>query len=498
MGVWKPRKGNGKMRLFDTNVQKLKYEVLREVVRLAHQQELDDKLSEIPEKIVPGPEATMRCCIYCERAIVNERVKMAMGGDKTDPNVVEVIKIACDECPTSRMYVTETCRGCIAHRCQAACPVGAISFEGHRAVIDHSKCKECGLCMKACPYHAITVQERPCILACKAKAISMDEQNKAKIAPEKCVHCGMCVRQCPFGAIVDKSYLLDVVRLLRESENGKKYNVYAAVAPAIASQFTYAKLGQVVSGLRKAGFSKVVEVALGADVVAVKEARELAEKGFLTSSCCPAFVQYVKTKFPDMAKNISGNVSPMVETAKLIKRKDKTARVVFIGPCIAKKMEYREEKIAGTVDCVITFEELQALFDGFGIKIEGLPEEDLNDASYYGRIFAKSGGVSEAVAQVLQENESDFEANPTLCNGLEECNAALLKASKGKLDSNFIEGMACPGGCIGGAACISSSNVIKNRINLDNYAKQALDPDSETSFDKVMAVAIKDMSYAKK
>ena len=486
------------MRLFDTNVQKLKYEVLKEVVRLAHEEKLDEKLHEIPEKIVPGPEATMRCCIYCERAVVNERVKLAMGGDKSNPNVVEVIKIACDECPTGQMYVTEACRGCIAHRCQAACPVGAISFQGHKAVIDHSKCKECGMCMKACPYHAITVQERPCILACKAKAISMDEQNKAKIDPEKCVHCGMCVRQCPFGAIVDKSYLLDAVRLLRKSEDEKNYKVYAAVAPAIASQFPYAKLGQIVSGLKAAGFSRVVEVALGADIVAAKEAKELAEKGFLTSSCCPAFVQYVKTKFPGMAQNISSNVSPMVETARLIKRKDKTAKVIFIGPCIAKKMEYREEGIAGIVDCVITFEELQALLDGFGIDIAELPEEELKDASYFGRIFAKSGGVSEAVAQVLQKDDGDFEANPTLCNGLEECNAALLKASRGKLDSNFIEGMACPGGCIGGAACISSNNVIKNRINLDNYAKRALDPDSETSFDKVMAIAIKEMSYVKK
>ena len=486
------------MRLFDTNVQKLKYEVLKEVVRLAHEGKLDENLGKIPEKIVPGPEATMRCCIYCERAIVKERVRLATGGDKSDPNVVEVIKIACDACPTGRMYVTEACRGCIAHRCQAACPAGAIRFEGHRAVIDRGKCRECGLCMKACPYHAITAQERPCILACKAKAISMDEQNKAKIDPEKCVRCGMCVRQCPFGAIVDKSYLLETLRILEGSGGGKNYKVYAAVAPAIASQFTYAKLGQVVSGLKQAGFSKVVEVALGADVVAVKEAKELAEKGFLTSSCCPAFVRFVKTKFPEMAQKISGNSSPMVETAKIIKQKDPTARVIFIGPCIAKKMEYREERAEGAVDGVITFEELQALFDGLGISLEELPEEDLQDASYYGRIFAKSGGVSEAVAQVLQRGDSDFEANPTLCNGLEECNAALLKASKGKLDSNFIEGMACPGGCIGGAACISSGNVIKNRISLDSYAKRALDPESETSFEKVMAMVIKEMSYVKK
>ena len=463
------------MKLFDTNVQQLKYEVLKEVVRLESRGELKEKLHEIPKKIVPGPKATLRCCIYCERAIIEERVKLAMGGNKNDPNVVEVVDIACDACPTGRMYVTEMCRGCVAHRCQAACPVGAISIVDHKSVIDRAKCRECGLCMKACPYNAIAVQERPCILACKAKAISLNENNKAKIDTEKCVRCGACVRQCPFGAIVDKSFLLDAVRLLQKSENGKNFNLYAVVAPAIASQFSYAKLGQVVSGLKKIGFCSVVEAALGADIVAEKESKELAEKGFLTTSCCPAFVQYVRSAFPKLAGNISGNASPMVETAKLIKQKDKTAKVVFIGPCIAKKMEFQKKELAGVVDCVITFEELQALLDGLDVNLQELPEEDLADASYFGRIFAKHGGVTEAVLHALEESKVDFQVNPTMCDGLEECRAALLKANAGKLDSNFIEGMACPGGCIGGAGCISSSHAAKNKMNLDNYAKKALD-----------------------
>lgn len=400
------------MRLFDTDVQKLKYEVLKEVIRLASKGELNEKLHEIPKTIVPGPKATMRCCIYCERAIVEERIKLAMGGNKKDPNIVEVIDIACDECPTGRMLVTEACRGCIAHRCQAACPVGAISFQGHKSVIDQTKCRECGLCMRACPYNAIMHQERPCILACKAKAISLDERKKAKIDPEKCVRCGACVRQCPFGAIVDKSYVLDVLQMLQNPKNGKGYKVYAAVAPSIASQFSYAKLGQIVSGLKQVGFSDVVEVALGADLVAEKEAKELAEKGFLTTSCCPAFVQLIHSAFPKLEKDISSNDSPMVETAKWIKKVDPTAKVVFIGPCIAKKMEFQKEELAGIVDCVITFEELQALFDGLDVNLESLPEEDLNGASYYGRIFAKHGGVTEAVLHAMQENGIDFKVNP--------------------------------------------------------------------------------------
>ncbi|MBW7572080.1 4Fe-4S dicluster domain-containing protein [Caproiciproducens faecalis] len=461
------------MLVFDSNVQELKYRVLKEVVRLSEKNELTTKLYDIPRTIVPGPKATMRCCIYRERAIVEERVKMAMGGNPDNKNVVEVIDIACEECPSKRFLVTETCQGCIAHRCQAACPAKAITFVNHKAVIDPDKCKGCGQCMRACPYHAITEQERPCINACKAKAIFLDEQNKADIDPDKCIRCGACVRQCPFGAIVDKSYVLNVMQMIRDSNHGKNYRVYAAVAPAIASQFSYAKIGQIVSGLHQIGFHKVVEAALGADITARKEAEELAEKEFLTTSCCPAFVQYIKTNFPELEQNISGNVSPMVETARLIKMIDKTAKVVFIGPCIAKKMEFQKEELHGIVDSVITFEELQAIFGGLNIQPEELEEKKLNDASYFGRIFARNGGVTEAVFNVLQQENSDFQVDPVICDGLEECRAALLKASKGKLAENFIEGMACVGGCAGGAACLSLNHAMKNRMSIDNFAKQA-------------------------
>lgn len=459
------------MRLFDTNVQELKYKVLKEVVRFADKDELQQNLYEIPRKIISGPKATMRCCIYRERAIVEERVKLAMGGDKSNSNVVEVIDIACDECPNNRYSVTETCRGCIAHRCQAVCPVGAITFENQKAVIDPEKCVECGKCMKVCPYSAITESQRPCIRGCKAKAISLDEHKKAIIDKDKCINCGACVFQCPFGAIVDKSYILDVIKLLKDSDGGKNFKVYAAIAPAIVSQFSYAKIGQIVSGIKKMGFHSVVEVALGADIVAYKEAKELAQTGFLTSSCCPSFVRYIEINFPDMVKFISHNVSPMVEIAKLIKKSDKTAKVVFIGPCISKKMEFQKSEISGIVDCVITFEELQALFDGMDINVEELGEDVLNNASYYGRIFARNGGVSAAVAHVVKEENIDFEVKPEICDGLEQCRIALLKASKGSLDSNFIEGMACEGGCIGGAACLSHG--MKNKSDIDSYARQA-------------------------
>ena len=478
------------MRLFDTNVQELKYRVLREIVRLEHAGELENKLSTIPKTIVPGPKATMRCCIYHERAIVEERVRIAMGGDRSSSCPVEIIDIACDECPTRRFFVTDLCRGCIAHRCHAACPVGAISFENHKAVIDSDKCLECGKCMKVCPYGAINETQRPCIRGCKAKAISLNEERKARIDKDKCVGCGTCVYQCPFGAIVDKSYIIDLMRMLRGSDSKKSYKVYAAIAPSIVSQFSYARIGQIVSGIKQAGFHSVVEVALGADITAAKEAREFCGKDFLISSCCPSFVRYVEINFSKLAKDISTTASPMVEIARLIKSTDPDAKVVFIGPCVSKKSEFRLEKAGGAVDCVITFEELQALFDGLDIDVERLPDDELDNASYYGRIFARAGGVSSALAHVVSESGEGREVKAEVCDGLDQCRIALLKAGNGRLDANFIEGMACEGGCVGGAACLNHGP--KSKSDVDNYAKQALESDVRDSLKVFNSISDKD------
>ena len=459
------------MRIFDTAVQELKYKVLKEVVILERTGRLSEERHTIPKKIIPGPKATMGCCIYHERAIVEERVKLATGGDKSNPNVVEVLASACDECPVKRFSVTDSCRGCIAQKCRIVCPVGAITADRHGSTIDHEKCIECGRCMRACPYSAIIESQRPCVKGCAVKAISIDEHKKALIDNDKCIGCGACVYLCPFGAIVDKSYLVDVMRLLRGSKNGREYPVYAAVAPSFAGQFSYASPGQIVSGIRRAGFSGIVEVAVGADIVADKEAEELAEKGFLTSSCCPAFVRQIEQHFPELASKISSNVSPMVETARLVKARDKNAKVVFIGPCIAKKMEAKRPELAGEVDGVLTFEELQALFDGMGIQVESLPNEQLEDASSFGRKFARSGGVAAAVAEAFAEKGTAFELKPELCSGATQCRVALLKALKGRLDANFIEGMACEDGCMGGAACLSHG--VRNNAEIEKHGSAA-------------------------
>ncbi len=462
------------MKKFDTKVQYLKYKVLREVATHAWADTLLENVTSIPKKIVAGKESTMRCCVYKERAILSERVNIAMGGDKSNPNVIEVINIACDECPSSGYVVTSSCRGCLTHRCFDVCRFGAISFDdNYTAKIDSTKCVDCGACSKICPYHAIISSKRPCESACKVNAIKKAEDNSAEIINEKCIACGACVYQCPFGSIADKSFILDAIDIIKDSDENKKYKVYAVVAPSISSQFQHAKLGQVVSGIKELGFYTIVEAALGADAVALEESKELAQKGFLTSSCCPAFVMYVNKQFPDFVEHISHNLSPMARISKYIKETDPTSKIIFIGPCTAKKMEVQLDSVKPYVDCVITFEELQALFDSKELDLSQLREDVLDNASYFGRIFARSGGLSDAVAQAMKEQEIEFDLKAERCNGIDACKIALLKSSKKLIDANFIEGMACVDGCIGGAGCLTHGP--KDKAQVDKYGKEALE-----------------------
>ena len=463
------------MKKFDTKVQYLKYQVLTEVARETWNDTLQENILDIPKKIITGKVPTMRCCVYKERAIISERVKMALGGNKTNPNIIEVIDIACDECPVSGYNVTSACRGCLAHRCKDACKRDAITMDSnHVAHIDKTKCIECGACAKVCPYSAIYNSKRPCEASCKVKAISMGEDRAASINNDKCIECGACVYQCPFGAITDKSFITDVIDIIKKSNNNTNYKVYAVVAPSIASQFVYAKLGQVITALKQIGFYSVVEAALGADMVASKEAEELVEKGFLTSSCCPAFVSYIKKDFPALEKHISHNLSPMATIAKYIKESDKTCKIVFIGPCTAKKKEIQQDSVKEFVDGVLTFEELQALIDSKDIDITCLEETPLNNASYFGRIFAKSGGLTAAIKEGLKEyGHEDFNYKPITCDGIEACKKALLLKNKNVLDGNFIEGMACLGGCNGGAGCLTHGE--KNPGLVDKYGQEAIE-----------------------
>ncbi len=470
-------------KLFDTNVQWIKYKVLREVIRRAYEGGLEDAYT-IPRTIAPGPKAETRCCIHKERAVLMDRVHMAMGGNKENPNVIEVLYEACDECPAGGMMVTDVCRGCLMHSCKEVCPKDAITIVDHRCTIDKTKCIECGKCAQACPYSAIIAQKRPCIKSCKVKAISINDEDKAEIDNAKCISCGACVVSCPFGAISDKSLVLDIIKMLKESEDNTRYRVYAVIAPAIVSQCRFGRASQVVSAIKKLGFHQVVEAAIGADITLYNEAREFKEKAeesenpVMTTSCCPAFVRFVENNFPELKDAISTSVSPMVMAARLIKHSDPTAKVVFIGPCAAKKFEYTLEKTHGMIDSVMSFEELQAFVDARGIDTTQCEDSTLDNASYYGRIFAKSGGIAQGVAYVAGKMGVEG-VKPVAMNGIDQCRQHLTLLRAKKATANFFEGMACDGGCVGGPLSITRSP--KNVFDVDKYGNEAKEKDIDGS-----------------
>lgn len=459
---------------YDNDAKQMKFEVLRRVAQLAYMGELEDNIDGIPYDIIPGNEARFRCCVYREREIIRERVALARGKnlpirEEKAEGVVTVLPAACEGCPINRFTVTENCQRCMAKKCVAACPFGAISVTGKGAYIDPAKCKECGRCASACPYNAISDTMRPCLRSCPVDAITMDASKQASIKYDRCIGCGACTMDCPFGAISDRSYIVDVIREIQ----GKK-KIYAMFAPAMEGQFGDATVGMLKSAIRKLGFDGVFEVALGADAVAQHEAQELkhaVENGAkLTTSCCPAFVAMIEKHFPRLLPNMSHTVSPMTATARYIREEHPGSLVVFIGPCIAKKQEIT--RVKDSADFVMTLEELAAMFAAQSINPADMAENE-QDGSVYGKGFAQSGGVSGAVMRVLEEEGSDLSVSCKKCTGAKECKKALMILNAGRLPENMIEGMACEGGCIDGpASVLSHQRVVKNRDKLLKNADQ--------------------------
>lgn len=457
------------MKIFDNRVQKIKYEVLRELARHTwNGEDAFTAFNAIASSIIKKGEPPMRCCIYKDRAIIADRMRVGLGKCLDSKGIIQVVTIACDECPQSGHSVTDMCRGCIAKSCKENCPVDAIFIdEKKKAHIDKEKCIECGKCAEMCQYNAITNLRRPCEKACPTNAVSADEEGAASIDREKCIACGECVWKCPFGAIQDISSIVDVVNELRDENN----KVYAIIAPSIVTQFSQARFAQVITGIKELGFVDVVEAAIGADIAAREDAEELAEKGFLTSSCCSAFVEYINVYFPELKDKVSTAPSPMAITGKLIKEEHPDAKVVFIGPCISKKYEVYKEGVREYVDYVITFEELQAMFDARDIDLASLEMTDIQGGSFYGRGFPISGGVTKAVEEVIKELDLGIEFKPIVCDGIKECKVALTKAKIGKLDANFIEGMACKGGCICGNGTLINKKAAAKVV--DKYSNNA-------------------------
>ncbi len=438
------------------NITSIKDAVLCEVARLAYEGTLDEKKENLPFEMIPGPKANFRCCIYKEREIIRQRIRMAEGkapGTENDANIVQVISSACEECTLGHYQVTDNCRRCVSKKCQSVCRFDAITMEKDRAHINMDKCKECGKCYQACPYHAIVDLTRPCKRACPVDAISWDEASGiVKIDEKKCIQCGACTEACPFGAIGTRSFMVDVINLIR---SGKK--VVALPAPAGEGQFGKGiTMGSLAKGIKELGFADVVEVALGGDLTAAYEADEWAEAYKAgekkVTSCCPAFVNMVKKHFPTLMGNVSTTVSPMCAVSRMVKAKDPDAITVFIGPCVAKKDEILDLSLDGNADYVLTYNELQCMFEARNIVLT--PDaENIQHGSIYGKKFAGSGGVTAAVLEAMKEKHGVADVNVMVCNGAAECKKALMLLKAGRLPADFVEGMACEGGCVSGPGC---------------------------------------------
>ena len=467
------------MRGLDTTVRKLRRTVFEEVARLgfkANADTLNDDMEAIPYKIVNDDTIKYRESVYRARAVVRERLRLAMGlslrpenkpvhltagveasniSDKYyEPPLMQVIPSACEGCQEKGYEVSNMCKGCLAHPCMEVCPRGAISMVNGRSFIDQEKCISCGKCKTVCPYDAISKKERPCAKACGVSAIETDEQGRAKINVDKCVSCGMCMVSCPFGAISDKSQIFQLARALTEGDE-----IVAEIAPAFAGQFgDNITPRNLKAALQELGFSEVYEVALGADIGAIAEARHYVHKvatgelPFLLTSCCPSWAMLAKKYFPDMIDQVSQELTPMVATARTIKKEHPNARVVFIGPCAAKKLEAMRRTVRSDVDFVITFEELQAMFDAKDIDLlEYEAESSFHNATGAGRGYAVAGGVADAIEQCVKEYYPDVEVKIEHAEGLAECKKILSMAKVGRMNGCLIESMGCPGGCVAGA-----------------------------------------------
>lgn len=459
------------------SVKELRKLTLQSLVDLYERGILLEELTKLPRMLLSEDKPTYRDSIYREREILAQRIKVYLNLNISKvrdmelfellgilekkfncekipieyegrDHAVEVIQEACDQCPSGQYYATDLCRNCIAQSCKAICPKDAITFSKGRAVIDAEKCVGCGLCEKACDYSAIVKLSRPCEKACGVGAIKADKKGVASIDRTKCVSCGACYSACPFGAIESPTHLIDVVSHIKNNEK-----VVAMFAPSIITQFGVGiTLEKIKSLFLELGFTKSIEVALGADMVIEEEASEMETRDEkMTTSCCPAFYEYIKLHQSDMARYISHVDSPMMSLAKKLKEEDSEYKIVFIGPCTAKKVEASKYEV---VDNVLTFTDVLSWTDARGIDIKTLSSDKI-EGSYDGWNFAKSGGVAQAVV-----NKCEKELQLIQMDGIKE-GAQAFKQFRVAKSNTLLEGMGCKGGCICGPSVIQKPLVAK-------------------------------------
>ncbi len=485
----------------NNNGAMLKKNILVNIARLQMEGKLKDKIDTLVEELISQDVSPVYKSIDDDRENVRQRIIARLGISVEDADLskklsdfaeealsrkkpswplLTVVKNACNACAKPHFFPTDACQGCLARPCMVNCPKKAIEIKTHRAQIDYEKCINCGMCQQNCPYQAIIKTTVPCEAHCPVDAISKDENGQEKIDYEKCIFCGKCMSNCPFSAVMDKSQLVDVIKNIMD---GKK--VVAMYAPAIGAQFKGTKLGQLDGAILKAGFSKVYEVAIGADITADNEAKEFEErmeKGekLMTTSCCPAYVRAAQLHIPEIVPCISDTKSPMYYTAEVAKKADPDCVTVFVGPCLAKR---REALDSDNVDYVLTVEELNALFEAKGINVA---QTDAYTAKYTptvsGRNFAKTAGVAESVKLRLTDASI---LRPLVINGLTKESVKVLKNygeyNSGKKaapseNANMIEVMCCEGGCIAGPGVISNPKLGQGLLTI--YANAGSKPDS--------------------
>lgn len=456
------------------NAVEIRRDIIFQLSKLILENKVIEKIDRIPLEMRPRDIDKTRCCIHKERAVIryklmallgyniydevdeltplSEYARRAIERHETSDVMMTVVDEACSSCVKSSYIVTNLCKTCVARPCTYACKKDAIKVGEHQAVIDPSKCINCGLCKEACPFHAIIYQPVPCEESCPVNAITKDENGVEHIDPDKCIYCGKCMVACPFGAIMEKTFMVDV---FKEISGGKK--VVAMVAPSLGGQFN-TDYKKVLTAIKKLGFDQVVEVAKGANITTEKEREELIERlhegaPFMTTSCCPSWMNLVYKHIPEIEPYVSTTRSPMAYTAQLVKEADPEAITVFISPCVAKRSEaFRTDE----VDFVITYEELEALFKAAEINIEECEATEFDSSiEGHGRGFAMIAGVVESVKKTLPDASI---VNEIVIDGLNKANIRQLKqyAKKGECPGNFIEIMSCPGGCVNGCDTINN------------------------------------------
>ena len=302
-----------------------------------------------------------------------------------------------------------------------------------------SNCKNCYKCIRHCPVKSIRFSA-----------------NQAHVIGNECILCGRCYVICPQNAKEIKSELEKTKVLIQSGDP-----VYVSIAPSFIAEFEGSGINGMRAALKKLGFAEVEETAVGATIVKTEYEKMLAEESrdVIISSCCHSVNLLIQKYFPEEIKYLADVLSPMLAHAKDVKSRVPNAKVVFIGPCIAKKDE--AQYYDGYVDAVLTFEELAAWFKAENITV---PEELDDTAESRARFFPTTGGILKTMS--LKADYTYFAVD-----GIENCIAALKDIESGKIHKCFIEMSSCAGSCIGGPAMAKNHNSpVKDYLTVAKYA----------------------------